>query len=220
MKYLCWLCLLLSTAGRAQTHIRYDHNALRIPGKKFAVTLVGADKKALSWGKYHVEIDSGRFAGGYIQLGKSSLYKKGDSVTISVYNRKWFLGGKGKFLVSRRIPYNYEDSIDILTKGNAGLSPDDHLQFGIRTLYDNGQFAETWKPSVKAFQLQFDGGYLSKKKGDWTIDNDPTLIKHDRVGLTARLSKNPAIADSLQLLLDYTAKYKSTIRSEIGRAHV
>ena len=174
MNRLCFLFLLLSTAVGAQPtgyHIKYDHNALRIPGKKFAITLVSPDKKQQDWSKYYVEADSGRFANGNIQLDGSGIYKKHDSVTISVYTRKWFLGGKGKFLASLRISYNYEDSIAILTNGNASLSPGDHLRFGIRTLYDNGQFSEVWYPAKKrarsAFQLQFDGGHLSKSKGDW-----------------------------------------------------
>jgi hypothetical protein len=227
MNLLCslFLFLLLSSVALAQSpvyHIRYDHNALRIPGNKFAITLVSSDKKEYGWGKYYVEVDSGRFASGSIQLDKSSIYKKHDSITVSVYTRKWFLGGKGKFVTSRRISYNYEDSIAILTNGNASLSPGDHLQFGIRTVYDNGQFSETWYPVKKktqsAFQLQFEGGHLSKSKGDWKIDNDPTHIKDDRVAVTVRLSKYPAIADSLQLLLDYKAKLQCTIRS-LGKAH-
>lgn len=223
MNRLCCLILALSITGYACAqaptyHVRYDHAALRIPGKKFAVTLVSSDKKQQSWGKYHVEADSGRFSNGYVQLNKSIVYKKQDSVTVSVYTRKWFLGGKGKFLTSRKIPYNYEDSIAVVTNGNAGLSPGDHLSFGIRTLYDDKQFSEVWFPTKKkkaraAFQLQFDGGYLSKSKGDWKIDNDPTQIKNDRVAITARLSKQPAISDSLQLQLDYKAKFQCSIRS-------
>jgi hypothetical protein len=198
-------------------HIRYDHTALRIPGKKFAITLVTADKKQQSWGHFHVEADSGRFSKGYIQLNKSQVYKKHDSVTVSVYDRKWFLGGKGKFLTSRKIPYDYEDSVGILTNGNTDLSPGDHLKFGIRTVYDDKQFSDIWFPAKKkvggAFLLQFQGSHLSKSKGDWKIDDDPTLVKNDRITLTAQLSKQPAIRDSLQLLLDYKAKFKCAIQS-------
>jgi hypothetical protein len=231
MNRLFWLMLLLPATipARAQTikpsaaatpvyHIRYDHKALRIPGKKFAITLVGADKKPVSWGHYHVEADSGRYSGGNIQLNKSGVYKKNDSITVSVYNRKWFLGGKGKFVTSRKIPYNFEDSIAVLTKGNAGLSPGDHLKFGIRTIYDDKQFSDLWFPAKKnagkAFALQFDGGHLSKSKGDWKIDNDPTRIRNDRITITARLSKQPAITDSLQLLLNYNAKYQCALRGK------
>jgi hypothetical protein len=81
-----WLC-----ASQAQTpafHIRYDHDALRIPGNKFSITLVSSDKKSQSWGKYHVEVDSGHFTGGAVQLNESNVYKKQDSVTVSVYTRK------------------------------------------------------------------------------------------------------------------------------------
>lgn len=217
MNRLCCLLLLVSTCATAQTpgyQIRYANNTLRIPGKKFAIALLSPDGKPLSWGKYHVKVDSGRLAGGYIQVDKSSMFKKGDSLTVSVYTRKWLLGGRGKFVTSRRIPYDYEDSITILTNGNASLSPGDHVQFGIRTVYDNGQFLEDWHAATKkSFQFQFDGGRLSKSKGDLKIESDPSVIKNDRIGIEARLAKFPAIADSLQLLLDYKASFTCTIRS-------
>lgn len=243
MKHLYWLMTLLSTSvcvcaqtavgpqpGNAPAakpqppayHMQYDHKAFRVPGQKFAITLVTADKKQESWSHYHIEADSGRYSKGYIQLNKSQVYKKQDSVTVSVYARKWFLGGKGKFVTSRKIPYNYEDSIAILTNGNTNLSPGDHLKFGIRTIYDDKEFSDLWFPAKKktaqAFALQFEGGHLSKSKGDWKIDTDPTLIKNDRITLLAQLSKQPAIGDSLQLLLDYKANYRCMIRGA-GNGH-
>src|ERR1700742_2692509 len=153
---VCALSTCVSTHAQTTTyHLKYDHTALRIPGNKFAVTLVSPDKKQQSWSKYHVEVDSGRFSNGFIQLNKSSLFKKLDSVTVSVYTRKWFLGGKGKFLTSRRIPYDYEDSIAVITSGNSGLSPGDHLKFGIRTTYDDRQFSEVWYPAKKKARASF-----------------------------------------------------------------
>lgn len=214
--------------------IKYDHSALRIPGNKFAIGLIvpaagkkpadtiGYPGKQESWGKYHIEVDSGSFSGGNVKLHASSVYMKGDSVTVSVYTRKWLLGGRGKFLVSRKIPYNYEDSIELLYTGNADRAPGDHLKFGVRTIYDNKQFADLWYPVKKKdksrFLLGFDGGHLSPKKGDWKISADPTRITGDRVRLFARLAKDSAIGDTLSLMLDYTANYKCAIRST-GNGH-
>lgn len=86
MNRLYFLFLLLSTAAGALAqsppyHIKYDHKALRLPGKKFAITLVGPDKKKEGWGHYYVEADSGRYSNGHITLNKSEAYKKYDSVT-------------------------------------------------------------------------------------------------------------------------------------------
>src|SRR6185437_320917 len=141
----------VSAAGAATGYrIKYDHGAPRIPGKKFAIGLIagkdtiGYPGKHGGWGKYHIEVDSGSFSDGTVKIGKSQLYKKGDSVTVAVYTRKWFLGGRGKFLVSRKIPYNFEDSIVVLSSGNAGLSPGDHVKFGVRTIYNDKQFSELW----------------------------------------------------------------------------
>ena len=207
--------------------IKYDHHALRIPGNKFAIGLtIPADGKkpqktigysgSGGWGKYHVEVDSGSFSNGKVKIHNSKRYKKGDSITVNVFTRKWFLGGRGKFLTSRRIPYNYEDSIFVMTNSNTGRFPGGHIKFGIRTLFDNRQYAELYpikKKDRNNFLLGFEGGHLSGSKGDWKIDPDPTHIINDEVKLSARLAKNPAIGDTLRLLLDYKAKFQCGIRS-------
>ena len=213
-------------------HIKYDHSALRIPGDAFAIGLIipAAGRKAADtigypgdrsgWSKYRITVDSGSFSGGKVRLNRSSLYKKQDSVTVSVFTRKWLLGGKGKWLATRRIPYNYEDSIAILTSGNTGKSPGDHVKFGVRTIYNNKQFAEQWFPTKKKnsndFNLAFEGGHISKSKGDLKIDTDPTHFVNHRVRLIARLARDTAITDTLQFLLDYTAQYQCRIQSATG----
>ncbi|HEY6900015.1 MAG TPA: hypothetical protein VI233_05205 [Puia sp.] len=212
--------------------IKYDHKALRIPGNKFAIGLViPAEGKTPQhtigysgdggFGKYHVEVDSGSFSGGNIKLHDSKCFKKGDSVTVNVYKRKWFLGGRGAFLTSQKIPYSYEDSIVLLTNSTTGRFPGGHIKFGVRTIYNNHQSSERWYPLKKKdqndFLLDFEGGYLSKSKGDWKIDPDPTHIKNSAVWLVAHLAKNPAIGDTLRLLLDYKNAYQyNSNSSDIG----
>ena len=218
-----------ATAAAERYRIKYDHSALRIPGGKFAIGLnvpaegkkgadtIGFPGKQGGWGKYHVEVDSGSFSGGMVKLGTSASYKKGDSVTVSVYTKKWLLGGRGRFLVSRKILYDFEDSIAVITSGNAGRAPGDHVHFGVRTFYDDGKFSELWYPVKKKdrgrFVLGFDGGHLSTKKGDWKIDPDPTHIVNDRIRVFAQLAKAPSIRDTLSMMLDYTANYSCTVLS-------
>jgi hypothetical protein len=232
----CLVLVLFTVSAQAQPsnappsyHIRYDHSALRIPGKKFAIGLVvpaqgrnaadtiGYPGKKGSWSKYRLSVDSGSFSGGTVKLKNAEVYKRRDSVYINVYSRKWFLGGKGKWLASRKIPYNYEDSLVLLSNGNTDKSPGDHLKFGVRTIYDDKQFADQWFPAKKKnsrrFLLGFDGAHLSRSKGDLKIDEDPGRITNDRIRLFARLAKDSAIGDTLSLLLDYTAQYKCQIRS-------
>ncbi|MBS1665360.1 MAG: hypothetical protein JST68_30230 [Bacteroidetes bacterium] len=208
--------------------IKYDHKALRIPGDKFAIGLtIPTDEKTQphtigysgdgGFGKYHVEVDSGSFSGSNVKLHDSKVYKKGDSITVNVYKRKWFLGGRGAFLTSRKIPYSYEDSIVLLSDNNSNRFPGGHIKFGIRTFYNNHQTTDLWYPIKKKNQddylLEFDGGHLSKSKGDLKIDPDPTHIQNDAIWLLAHLAKNPAIGDTLRLLLDYKAAYRCNVTS-------
>ena len=216
-----------------QYRLRYDHTVLRIPGRSMPIGILTRNTKKDStatkgflkgdqgWSKYKVEVQGGTFSNGKIRFAKSSQYLKGDSLTVSIYTRKWFLGGKDKWLLTKKIPYDYEDSISILTTGNIGRAPGDHVQFGIRTWYDNHQFADRWaskKKQLKDFVFGFDGTHLSKSKGDLTIEVDPEKIRNDQVRLTAALSKDSAIRDTLKIMLDYVAAYQCKIASA-GNGH-
>jgi len=225
-------------AGKKDTvakkyHLQYDRTVLRIPGQSLPIGIVtrtaggsatktkGFLKGDDGWGKYKIEVQGGSYSNGKIKIAKSSQYLKDDSLTISVYTRKWFLGGKDKWLLTKKIPYNYEDSISVLTTGNIGRAPGDHVQFGIRTWYDNKQFADKWAPArknLKGFVFQFDGSHLSKSKSDLKIDGDPEKIKGDKVQLVAMLAKDSAIRDTLRIMLDYIANYQCNIASA-GNGH-
>ena len=209
-----------------QYHLRYDHTVLRIPGQSIPIGVLTRTAKGdtaktkgylngdLVWSKYKVEVQGGSFSNGKIKIAKSTRYLKGDSLTVSVYTRKWFLGGKDKWLLTKKIPYDYEDSISILTTGNIGRAPGEHVQFGIRTWYDNHQFADRWaskKTKMTGFVFAFEGTHLSKSKGDLTIEIDPKKISKDQVGLTAMLAKDSAIRDSLRIVLDYVAAYQCKV---------
>src|SRR5579863_5230397 len=216
-----------------QYRLRYDHTVLRIPGQSFPIGILTRTSKGDStktkgylkgdqgWSKYKIEVQGGSFSNGKIKIPKSAPYQKGDSLTVSVYTRKWFLGGKDKWLLTRKIPYNYEDSIVLLTTGNIGRAPGDHVQFGIRTWYNNHQFADRWaakKKSLTGFDLRFDGTRLSKSKGDLAIETDPEKITNDQVGLVAMLSKDTAIRDTLHIMLDYVAAYQCKVAAA-GNGH-
>lgn len=217
-----------TTVPQTQQVIQYDPSVLRKAGNTVPIGIVtingnrdttrtrgylaGKDK----WTHYRIEATGGAsFSNGKVHIKKDSTYQKGDSITLNVYTRKWLLGGKGKWLFSQKIPYNYETAIDILTTGNS-RAPGDHIQFGIRTTYDNKMFIDKWAPAkknLKAFTFQGDGIHISSSKGDLKIDNDPTKITNDKVQLIAALKKEPAIKDTLQLTLNYIANYQCKIQS-------
>jgi hypothetical protein len=105
----------------------------------------------------------------------------------------------------------------MMTDGNSGRFPGGHIKFGVRTFYNDKQFADRWYPVKKKHSgdllLGFEGGHLSRKKGDWKIDPDPTQIRNDRVWLFAALAKASSIRDTLSLLLDYKARFQCSILS-------
>jgi hypothetical protein len=208
--------------------IQYDPNTLRIPGKSLSIGIVtlsgnGDTLKTKgflggkdNWSKYRIEVDGGKCSNGKIRISSSSDYKKSDSLTVNLYTRKWLLGGKDKWLLTQKIPYNYETAINILTTGNFSKAPGDHVKFGVRTWYDNKMFADKWYPVNKNDNdciFGFENVHISKSKGDLKIDNDPAKIVNDKVKLTATLAKFPALTDTLQIILDYVAKYQCKIQS-------
>jgi len=209
--------------------IQYDPGILRVKGNSLPIGIITISSKGQrsqtegflngtdKWSKYKIDVDSGSYSNGKIKIkGSGSQYKNGDSITVNVYTKKWFLGGRGKWLFTQKIPYNYETSIQILTTGNFSKAPGDHVMFGIRKYFDNKMFVDKWAPvkkNLKDFVFQYNGVHISKSKSDLKIDKDPTKIVNDKIQLTALLAKNTAITDTLNFLLDYIANYNCVIRS-------
>ncbi|MDN5286275.1 MAG: hypothetical protein JWR38_2549 [Mucilaginibacter sp.] len=211
--------------------LEYDPAVLRIKGNSVPIGILAISDKGQksqtkgflngvdNWSKYEIEVDSGNYSNGKIKIkGSGKEYKKGDSLTVNVYTKKTFLffSSKGNWLFSQKIPYNYETNINILTTGNFSKAPGNHVQFGVRKYFDNKMFIDKWAPvkkNLKDFIFLFDGVHISKSKDDLKIDKDPTRIKNDKIQLIALLTKNAAIADTLNVLLDYVANYQCNIQS-------
>ena len=215
-------------SSKQETVLLYDTNALRIPGQTLRVGIITEPAKGAAvytrgllngnygWTKYRIEVTGGSFSAGEIKISGDTSYKKNDSITVKVYTRKWLLGGKDKWLLTCKIPYNYETSIKVLTKGTFSKAPGNHVGFGIRTYYNDGKYIDKWAPASKNLQdfvLAPNGGHISKSKGDLKIDDNPIKITDDKVKLVAMLAKNHAIKDTLQIIMDYVAKYQCYVPS-------
>ncbi|MBB6498795.1 hypothetical protein [Pedobacter cryoconitis] len=209
--------------------LKYDSAVLRIKGNSLPIGILAISDKGQktqtkgflngldNWSKYKIEVDSGNYSNGKIRIkGSGKVYKKGDSLTVNVYTKKWFLGGKDKWLFMQKIPYNYETNINILTTENFQKAPGDHVQFGVREYFDNKMFIDKWTPvkkNLKDFVFLFNGVHISKSKSDLKIDNDPTKIKNNKIQLITLLAKNTTITDTLNVLLDYVANYQFNTQS-------
>ena len=88
--------------------LEYDPAVLRVKGNSVPIGIVAISDKGLksqtkgflngsdNWSKYKIDVDSGSFSNGKIKIkGSGKAYKKGDSLTVNVYTKKWFLGGRG-----------------------------------------------------------------------------------------------------------------------------
>jgi hypothetical protein len=237
----CLPVIAQSAANNAKTDtakqkyiLEYDPGVLWVKGNSLPIGIISISDKgqksqtkgflngADNWSKYKIDVDSGSYSDGHIKIkGSGDEYKKGDSLTINVYAKKWFLGGRGKLLFRQKIPYDYETKISVLTTGNFSKAPGDHVQFGVRTYFDNKMFTDKWVPvkkNLKDFVFKFDGVHISKSKDDLEIDKDPTKINNDKIKLIASLVKNPVIKDTLNVLLDYIANYQCSIPS-YGAGH-
>ena len=160
--------------------LEYDPGILRIKGNSLPIGILAISDKGQksqtkgfsngldNWSKYKIEVDSGTYSNGNIKIkGSGKVYKKGDSLTVNVYTKKWFLGGKDKWLFMQKIPYNYETNINILTPENFPKAPGDHVQFGIRAYFDNKMFIDKWTPvkkNLKDFVFLLNGAHISKSK--------------------------------------------------------
>ncbi len=222
-----------SDSSIQKTVLVYDTSSLRVPGKTLLTGIITISDKGetlwtkgflkgnYGWTKYKLEVTGGSFTNGKIKITGDTSYKKNDSITVKVYTRKWLLGGKDKWLLTCKIPYNYETQIKVLTNGTFSKAPGNHVNFGIRTYYDNKMSVDKWAPvskNLQDFVFAPSGGHISKSKGDLKIDNDPLKISNDKVGLIVALGKKPAIADTLQIILDYVANYQCNILSGV-RGH-
>jgi hypothetical protein len=219
------------SVGKITLH--YDTSVLRIPGNSLpigieacpgngsAVRTKGYLKGSGGWGRYKVEVAGGSYFNGKIHIKGNTDYKKGDSIRVDVYTRKWFLGKKDEHLLTEHIPYNYETGIQILTRGAFLKALGNHVDFGIRTSFDNAGFVDKWAPAgtnLQDFIFAPDGAHISKSKGDLKIDNNPLQISDDKVKLIARLAKYPEITDTLKIILDYVEHYQCAILSG-GKGH-
>ena len=181
------------------------------------------------WSKYKVSVDGGKFSGGKITIAKSDSYRKSDSMEIKIYTRTHFLGKRNVWLLTQKVPYNYETSIKIITSGTYTKAPGSHIKYGIRKDFDNGMSKIIWpskatsdlssifynaqtainsqslKIPVKGFSIVPEGGSLSQS--EFIIDNNPFNISNHTVKLIAILAKYPAIKDTFQMVLDYIEHY-------------
>jgi len=134
----------------------YDTKTLKIQGNSLPIGLMtinsdgdtiktkGFLKGKQNWNKYNIQISNGKFFLGKIKIGGDFSYKKLDSIEVNIYSRKWFLGKKCQLVLTKKIPYNYEKEIQLKVRKEIVKAPGKYIQFGIRTIYNNDMFIDSW----------------------------------------------------------------------------
>jgi hypothetical protein len=222
--------------------LQYNQNVLRIPENSLSIGITtylksgnviqtkgflgGKDK----WCKYKVLVKGGNYGNGKIKISKSFNYQKNDSLELSIFKRTHFLGKRNKFVLSTKIPFNYETGIEIIPAGDYKKAPGSRIRFGVIEKFDNGSSRVIWANSKsydlrpffnnKEFARKFSGniytpvdGVIIIPKGgdisfgDFVVEDDPDAITNHSVKLIALLAKHPAISDTFRLLMDYKDNY-------------
>jgi hypothetical protein len=209
--------------------LAYDPTILRIPGNKLPVEILKngkTDRKQslfgtkTRWTKYKVDIKGGVFRNGRIFISDSTGYMKGKALEVTVYSKD-----SSKLLFTKRIPYNYETAVQLLTRTPLGKVPGSITKYGFRIYYDNGDYTDLW-PSDPRFRLNFfnvdstelvsrnktDRFLLSSHNGYFlkrylVIEEDPFKITDHSSSFSIALAKNPSLADTLYTNLNYIFNY-------------
>lgn len=205
--------------------VRYEPGTLRIPGNKLKIGISAflqngdiantrgyLDGKT-SWLNYIVEVEGGQFCSGRITIDKTGAYDKQKYLNLKIYHRK-----TKKLLRTQSIPLNYELDIKLLPKSSFKKAPGERIELGLQTTYDNERISVNWLSKSKSIASDYtfysDGGVYYN--GALYINSDPFAIQNHRVYLSAYLKKNPEIADTFSIVLDYRAHYSTSISAPSG----
>ena len=205
--------------------IVFDKQQLVLPGESFTIGIIayykngkvsktnGMKDGSVLWWNYKVEVTGGTYLSGHVSVDSRTEQSIGHSITVKAYPRKQPELAK-EFL----IPLNYETSVTFLPLNQFDKAPGSQIKGELLVVFDNGMQREykDLRKSKESDLFQFNGNGTSWKKGKFTIEPDINKIDRHTVSVIVNSSRNPSVADTFPILLDYKHIYELYLKGSSG----
>jgi len=205
--------------------IIYDRNNLLLPGESFPIGVIsysrnGKIKKTIGladgngwWMRYKVEVSGGSFSGGTIFVNDRLIPSKGKYIELKVYPRK-----QPELAQKLLLPLNYETKIEFRPTSDFDKAPGSLVKGELLTEFDNGvqRVCSNLKNSEESERFCFLPSGGTWEKGKFRIDPDFLHIKNHQSSLVVQSLRNPDLADTFNILLDYRHAYNLSFSGSAG----
>lgn len=207
--------------------IVFDNQQLVLPGESFSIGIIAYQKNgkisktkgmkdgSVFWWNYKVEVAGGTFLSGRVSVNRQTGQSIGRSISLKAYPRK-----QPELAKEIAIPLNFETHIAFRPTNQFDKAPGSQVKGELLADFDNGtQRVYNDLRSNKISDLyQFSGNSVSWGKGKFTIEHDISKIDQHSVSCIISSLRNPAIADTFPIFLDYKHNYELYLRGWSGRS--
>lgn len=205
--------------------IVFDDQQLVLSGESFHIGIisyykngkvkrtVGLNGGTVWWWRYKVEVSGGADYSGRILVNDELTPSKGKFIGIKAYPRK-----QPSLVKELLVPLNYETKITYHPTGEFDKAPGSQIKGELVATFNND--VQRVYPNLRNrkesafFQFYTEGG--SWKNGKFTIDPDFTKIEGHRSVLIVNSLRNPLVADTFSVLLDYKHAYNLQLSGSSG----
>lgn len=205
--------------------IVFDTQQLVLPGENFKIGVLtyykngkisktrGMKDGSTLWWNYKVEVTGGTFYSGLISVYEQSDPSVRNSVIIKVYPRK-----QPELVKVMAIPLNYETSIRFRPTTQFDKAPGSQFKGELVAVFDNGvqRVYQNLQNKKEENLFAYTGKGGTWKKGKFTIESDITKIEWHSASLIINSLRNPAVADTFAVILDYRHNYKLNFSGSSG----
>jgi len=205
--------------------IVFDKQQLVLPGESFSIGIItyykngkisktkGMKDGTVFWWNYKVEITGGSFLSGRVSVNKQTQPTVGQSISIKAYPRK-----QPELAKQIILPLNFETEITFKPASQFDKAPGSQVKGELICEFDNGmkRIYSNLRNNKESELFYFSGIGATWSKGKLTIEPDITKIDQHLVSLIISSSRNPAVADTFPVLLDYKHNYELYLRGWSG----
>lgn len=205
--------------------IVFEPQQLVLPGESFNIAVtsfhkngkirktLGAEGGSVLWWRYKVDVTGGDFHSGTIDVNERLMPSKGKYISVKVFPRK-----HPELTKQILIPLNYETEISFKPTNWFDYAPGEIIEGKLLEKFNNGQTRTLTKlnrnSESELFEFSGDGG--SWHQGKFQIEPDFLKIQNHTVSLFVHSLRNPAVADTFSVLMDYRHNYRLTFSGNSG----